>query len=158
MSLLSHHFHLAERLPGQHRVNKQRRGLHHAPGPAARAEAPALAAEGHQSFRVAPGAADAQEAVLQPAALQVGLEHLLHEGRQAAAVPLQGRQERRVVLLDQLIDEESLQGGGARSALALGPPVAWAAGAGVPPHQRANADPPGPVANQGGMPGNRCGR
>ena len=48
------------------------------------------------------GAADPEKAVLQPAALQVGRELLLHEGGQRAAVLFQGRKERRVVLVDQL--------------------------------------------------------
>jgi len=38
---------LADRLPGQDLVHQQRRALDHAPGAAARAETPALAAEGH---------------------------------------------------------------------------------------------------------------
>ena len=59
-------------------------------------------------LRVALGATDPQEAVLEPATLQVGLKLPLHEGRQAAAVPLQGRQERRVVLIDQLIKKSGL--------------------------------------------------
>jgi len=82
---------LAQGLPGQDLVHQQRRGLRHAPRPAARAEAAALAAEGRQAFRVALRAADPQETVLQPATPQLGVELLLHEGRQHATVPFQGR-------------------------------------------------------------------
>jgi len=42
---------------------------------------------------VALGATDLEEAVFEPAALQVGSELLLHEGGQAAAVPFQSRQD-----------------------------------------------------------------
>lgn len=94
---------LAQRLPRQDIIHQQCRRLHHASRTAARAEAPALAAECHQPFRMALGAAHAQEAMLQPAALQVGRELLLYVDGQRAAILLQSQQEQRVVLVDQII-------------------------------------------------------
>ncbi len=41
-------------------------------------------------------------------ALQVGIELLMHEGRQGPAVPLQGREECRLVLLNQFIEKRGL--------------------------------------------------
>ena len=78
------------------------------PGTAVRAEAPALAAEGHQSFGVALRAADPQEAVFQSAAVQVGVELLLDKSGQRAAVPPKDGEKPRVVLLDQLVKKRRL--------------------------------------------------
>lgn len=59
--------------------------LHHAPGPATGTEPSALAAERHQMFVTAAVALDTQEPVLQPSALQVGVELLSDEFWQVAA-------------------------------------------------------------------------
>jgi hypothetical protein len=72
--------------------------LHHAPGAATGAEAPALAAERHQVFVMAAVALDAQEAVFQQSALQVVLELPAYEHGQAAAGLLDLLHEAGVVL------------------------------------------------------------
>ena len=54
------------------------------------------------------GAADAQAAVLQPAALQIVFERALHMRRQRALTRRQMRYERRVVGFNQLLQKRLL--------------------------------------------------
>lgn len=58
---------------------------------------------------MAGGAANSQEAVLQPAALQVGLELLVYIGGQRAPVRFEFSAERRVVTIDELIKKRCLR-------------------------------------------------
>ena len=58
-----------------------RRGLHHAPRAARRAEPPAFAAERHQVLVAATRALHAYESVLEPTTAQVALELRVHERR-----------------------------------------------------------------------------
>ncbi len=78
---------LAQRALGQHLVGEQRRRLGHAPRAAGGAEAALLAAESHQLLGVALLAAQAQEALLQPAALQAGVELRLDVVGQRLCLP-----------------------------------------------------------------------
>lgn len=89
---------LAHRGLGQDVVYQQRRALRHAPGSATGAEAAALAAEGHEMFRMAAIAAHPQEPVLKPPALQVILELLRDMPRQCAALVRQMGLELMVLL------------------------------------------------------------
>lgn len=66
-------------------IDQMRRSLRHAPGRARRAEAAPLAAEGDELFAAAVTAAQAQEAVSQDAALQKGIELVVHELMQVGA-------------------------------------------------------------------------
>ena len=76
---------LPQRALGQHLIGQQCSRLGHAPRTTRRAEPALLAAEGHQLLGVALLAAHAQEALLQPPALQVGVEFLLYVVRQRSA-------------------------------------------------------------------------
>ena len=67
-----------------------------------------LTTKSHESLGVTVGAADAQEAVLQPAALQIVFEFALHMRRQRALTRRQMRYERRVVGFNQLIQQRLL--------------------------------------------------
>jgi hypothetical protein len=73
---------LPQRMLGQHLIGQPRGGLGHASCAARRAESALLATECDQLVGVTGHAAHALEALLQSAALQVGLELLLYEGRQ----------------------------------------------------------------------------
>ena len=66
-------------------VDQVGRRLGHAPGSARRTKPTALAAEGHQLVVAAVTATQAQEAVGQDAALQEGVELVLHKLRQVGA-------------------------------------------------------------------------
>jgi len=66
-------------------VHQVRCRLGHAPGPARRAKTSALAVVGHQLVMPAVIATQAQEAVGQDAALQKGVELVLHKLRQVGA-------------------------------------------------------------------------
>ena len=70
---------------------------HHPARTAARAKASPLTAEGYEPLRVTVRAANAQEAVLQPATLQIVFELALHMGRQGPLTRCQRFDERRVV-------------------------------------------------------------
>ena len=78
---------LAHGLCGQDFIHQQGRALGHAPRPAARAKPAAPTTEGDEVLGVAGVAAYPQEAVLQPAALEVALEFALHVTRQRPALP-----------------------------------------------------------------------
>ncbi len=95
---------LAHRHMGDDVVHQVSRRLRHAPGSARRAEPPPLAAEGNQLVVPAVAAAQPQEAVGQDAALEDGVELVLHGLRQVGA----GRgfglgEEGRGVLLHQAV-------------------------------------------------------
>ncbi|KKD57304.1 hypothetical protein VM57_08685 [Stenotrophomonas maltophilia] len=83
----------------EHLLHQVPRALGHAPRPAAGAEAALLAGEGHQPLGPALLAHHAQEAVLEHAAAQVGLELLAHILGQRAVFGLKTRDEVRVVRL-----------------------------------------------------------
>jgi hypothetical protein len=99
---------LAHRLLGKHLIDQQGRALDHAPRPAAGAKAAPSTTERHQVLSVARVAAHPQKAMLQASAAQVVLEFPLHLVRQRAF--LLGRQdgERRVALLDDLVEQRVL--------------------------------------------------
>ena len=83
-------------------IDQMRGGLRHAPRPARGAEPAALATEGDQFVVAAIGAAQAQEAVRQDAALQEGVELVFDELRQAGTGGLFGLGEKALgVLLHQ---------------------------------------------------------
>lgn len=94
---------LPRRAAGQDLSGQQRRGLDHAPRTAGRAEAALLAAECHQLLGMAVLAAQAQEALFQPTALEIGVELLLHVDRQRLAGPGTGFTKSGMMLLDELI-------------------------------------------------------
>ncbi len=74
--------------------------LRHAPGPARRAQAAPLAAEGNQLVVAAVAAAQAQQAVGLDGAFEEGVELVLDELRQVGACSVLGlRDEGRGVLL-----------------------------------------------------------
>jgi hypothetical protein len=77
---------LAQRHGRQHAIDEVRRPFGHAPAAAARAEAPALAREGHEALEAAARAAQAREAVGEHAAGEKGAQLALDERRHAAAV------------------------------------------------------------------------
>ena len=91
-------------------IDQQRRVLHHATRAAAGAESTALAAEGNQLLGAAVIATDAQESVLESAALEEVLEVPFLVARQRAPRLGQGSDERRVMLFDQLIQETQSAG------------------------------------------------
>ena len=99
---------LAHRLLGKHRIAPQGRALGHAPRPAAGAKAARLAAERHRVLGMAGVAAHPQKALLQAAATQVVFEFLLHIVRHGALLLGHVGDERRVVLLDDLVEESPL--------------------------------------------------
>jgi len=78
------------------------------PGTATWAESAALAAERQQVFGVAGVASQAQETVLQPAALQVAFECLPHMAGQRFTGLSQVFDEGRVVALDELVEQCAL--------------------------------------------------
>jgi hypothetical protein len=73
---------LSEWAFGQHLIGQQRGRLGHAPRATRGTEPALLAAERHEILGVALLAAHTQETLLQPAAIEVGLELLLHVARQ----------------------------------------------------------------------------
>jgi hypothetical protein len=75
------------------------------PGSATGTKAAALAAERQQMLGVAGVAAQAQEPVLQPTALQVAVECLTHMGRELLAALGQVVDEGRIVTLDELVKQ-----------------------------------------------------
>jgi hypothetical protein len=85
-------------------VDQQRGALDHAPGTAARTEAPAFATERDQVLGMATVATDPEEPMLESSALQVGLELLLDVRGQRHALLGQVLDERRVVLLHQPVE------------------------------------------------------
>jgi len=92
---------LAQRQRRQHLVGQQRGRLGHAPCTARGAEAPLPAAEGHQLLGSALLAANAQETLLQSAALQVRIELLLDVIRQRPTCFGSKRTKGGIVLLHQ---------------------------------------------------------
>ncbi len=93
---------LPQRALGQDLIGQHCRSLGHAPRTARRAEPALLAAEGHQLLRMALIAAQAQEALLEPPAFQVGLELRLNESWKRLASLGAQRTKRGIVLLDEL--------------------------------------------------------
>jgi hypothetical protein len=77
--------------PRQNRLDKLGGVFRHPPAPAARAEAPALAREGHQALERAALTADPHEAVSQDPTPQVGLELALDEDRQSRGLRIPSR-------------------------------------------------------------------
>ena len=71
---------LAQRTRGQHLISEQRCRLGHAPTAARGTKAALLAAECYELLAMAVLAAHAQKALVQSAALQVGVKLLLHIG------------------------------------------------------------------------------
>lgn len=96
---------LAHGLLGQHIVDQQGRVLGHPPCPAARAKTPTFATEGEQVLGVTRLAAHPQEAVFQPAAFEVILKLALHIARQLPALLRQMGSERRIILVDDPIEQ-----------------------------------------------------
>ncbi len=90
---------LPHRPRAKHLLHQVPRALGHAPRPAAGAEAALLAGIRHQPLGPALLADHAQEAVLEHAAAQVGLELLAHILGQRAVFGLKTRDEVRVVRL-----------------------------------------------------------
>ena len=85
-------------------IDQVGRRLGHAPGPARRAKAAPLAAEGDQLVVAAVATAQAQEAVGQDAAFEKGVELVPDELRQAGASGLHGLGEEGLgVLLHQAV-------------------------------------------------------
>ena len=85
-------------------------GLRHAPRPARGAEPAALATEGDQFVVAAIGAAQAQEALRQDAALQEGLELVFDELRQAGTGGLFGLGEEALGVLRHQAEQRGLLG------------------------------------------------
>ena len=99
---------LAHRLLGKHLIDQQRRALGHAPRPTAGAKTASFTAERHQVLGMAGVAAHPQKAMLQAPATQVLFEFLLHVFRQETLLLGHVGDERRVVLLDDLVEERPL--------------------------------------------------
>lgn len=91
----------------QHVVHQQRRALHHAPGAATGAKPAFLAAVREQLLCMTGVTADTQKAVLQAPALQEVIELLLHILWYRVALHCQLGEKRRIVLLDQLIQQRA---------------------------------------------------
>jgi len=99
---------LPHRPRAEHLVHQMPRRLGHAPRAAAGAEAALLAGIRHQPLGTTVLADHAQEAVLEHAAAQVGLELLAHILGQRAVFGLKTRDEVRVVRLDQRVQQRAL--------------------------------------------------
>ena len=93
----------------KHLLHQVPRRLGHAPRAATRAEATLLAGEGHQPLRMAVLAHHPQEAVVEYAATQVGIELLAHVGWQRAVFGLKTCEEIRVVRLHQRVQQRALR-------------------------------------------------
>jgi len=113
---------LAYRHMWQDAVHEARGALGHAPAAAARAEATALAGEGHQPLEGAVATAEAREAVCQDAAREEVSELLLHECRHGVAIGVLRRhlQERLQMLVDHAVQHTVLGGAGLISDKAVG--------------------------------------
>jgi hypothetical protein len=96
---------LSQRTLGQYFICERCRGLGHAPRTARGAEPALLAAERDQFLSVAPIAAQAQETLLEPPALQVSLKLLLSESWKRPASLGTQLAKRGIVLLDELIQQ-----------------------------------------------------
>ena len=100
---------LAHRLLGKDLVDQQCRAFDHAPRTAARAEAAAFTAERDQVLGMTGAAANSKKTMLEASTLEVALELLLHISGQGVALRRQVRLERRVVFLDDLLEEGALR-------------------------------------------------
>jgi hypothetical protein len=95
---------LAKRDIGKHLIGQQGGGLGHAAGAAAGAEPSFFAGERHQPLEVALVAAHPEKAVLESAALQVGLEFPVNMVWQGFALLGQLVNQGRVVCFDELVE------------------------------------------------------
>jgi len=91
-------------------LDQVRSGLRHAPRPARGTEPAALATERHELVVATIGAAQAQEAVRQDAALQEGVELVFDELRQAGAGGLFGLGEKALRVLQHQAVQRGLLG------------------------------------------------
>jgi hypothetical protein len=89
---------------GEDFIRQQRGGLGHATCTAARAESALLAGKRYKSFEMAFVTAYPEKAVLEAAALQVGLEFPVDMVGQGFALLVQLVHEGRVVRFDELVE------------------------------------------------------
>ena len=96
---------LAQRPCGEHFIDQERRSFRHPPRAAARAKAAPLTAERDELLGVARFAFDPKKTVLEAPAFAIRLELLLHVLWQQPAGRLPRGEKRRIVLLDDLIEQ-----------------------------------------------------
>jgi hypothetical protein len=117
---------LPHRPRAEHLFYQVPRRLGHAPRAATRAKATLLAGEGHQPLRMAVLAHHPQEAVVEYAATQVGIQLIAHVGWQRAVFGLETCDEIRVVRLHQRVQQRAC-GNMARVARRARPGGRWGA-------------------------------
>ena len=88
--------------------DRERGSLSHPPPAAARTKPATLAAEGHELLGVAALAAHAQEAVLEPPALEISLEFFLHVPRQRPRLGCPLISKDRIVFRNEPIEQRRL--------------------------------------------------
>jgi len=99
---------LPERHLGQHTLAQVAGRIGHAPAEARRTEAALLAGKGHQPLEPTRRTPEAQQAMLENAAAQVGLHLPMHEARQRPALRLGLLDEGRPVLGHHLVEHRPL--------------------------------------------------